>query len=64
MPHLVLLGNLGAKLIVLVLQLDREGVVIGALEDHWAARLPNKAVACASSNAIPESLQVQVGTFG
>jgi hypothetical protein len=53
-----------AQLVVLVLQFDGEGRVIGALEDHWAAGLPDKAVAGAGADAVPEGLQVEVGPLG
>ncbi len=53
-----------SELVVLVLQLDGEGRVIGALEDHGAAGLPDKAVSGAGADAVPEGLQVEVGPLG
>ena len=61
---LVLLSYLVSKLVVLVLELDGERRVVGALEDHGAASFPDEAVAGAGSDAVPEGLQVQVGPFG
>jgi len=34
------------------------------LEDHGAAGLPDKAVAGAGADAVPEGLQVEVGSLG
>jgi hypothetical protein len=53
-----------AQLVVLVLKLDGEGRIIGALEDHRTAGLPDKAVSGAGADAVPEGLQVEVGPLG
>ena len=61
--NLIFFGYLITELVVFVLQLDGEGGVVGALEDHRTSGLPDEAVSGGSSDAIPKCFHVQVSAF-